>query len=322
MLYQKARAIGSMLKYWGYDIPRYFKYLNYLNYNSTEERFKGVLSMNYHVIEKGLTMAEPRLGFGEAQVFKILDLLNEYLNKGYSLLEFEFIQSVKVLNEYLEFHKKNNHEINEKISTEIKKINQKSNIYSSSEQLVFHQGSFFSYANSSFDKFALSRHSVRNYISKEITDEIIADCIKIAQNAPSSCNRQPIRAYAIKESCLIKNVLDLQSGNRGFGHLSNSLFVITSNLSLFQNFIERNEPAINAGMFSMAFLYALHQKGIGACSLNWSVTPDRDRSLRDLLSIPNNEMIHLIISCGYPPDNFKVAASPRIDVDHILKIIK
>jgi len=322
MYYQKARALGAMFKYWGYDIQRHFKHLNYLNKNKTIDGLKGLLSMNYHVIEKGLTMPEPRLGFGESQLFSLLKLLNEYYSKGLNPAENEFVWSVRILNEYLEFHKINNYQVSETLINEINKITYKCNILSSSAQLEFDKEKFFSMSNSSFDQFAISRHSIRNYSPKEISDDIILSCVRIAQNAPSSCNRQPIRVYAVKENSQIKKILELQSGNRGFGHLTNVLFIITSNLNLFQDFSERNEPALNAGMFSMTLLYALHFHGIGACSLNWSVSPERDKNLRNLMKIPDNEQIHLIISSGYPPKTFKVAASPRNDINYVLNIIK
>jgi nitroreductase len=321
-LYKRVRAIGAMFKYWGYDIPRYFKYLNYVNNNNSEEKLKGILTKNYHAIEKGLTMPSPRLGFGESHIDELTSVLNKYQIKGYNLSEYEFIYSINVLNEYLKFHKRNNYPISEKIINEIHELDYKTKISDSSSQLTFTNASFFSMVNSSFDQFATSRHSVRNYISKEIPDETIIDCVKIAQRSPSSCNRQPIRVYVTKNKNLIEKTLKLQSGNRGFGHLSSIVFIITSDLSLFQDFLERNEPALNAGMFSMSLLYALHQQRIGGCSLNWCATPQNDKALHNIMSIPDNEMIHLIISGGYPPETFKVAASPRKNTENILKIVK
>jgi len=101
-------------------------------------------------------------------------------------------------------------------------------------------------------------------------------------------------------------VLELQNGNRGFGHLTNILMVITSNISLFTN-NEKNEPFLNAGLFSMTLLYALHFNMVGACLLNWAVTESNDKKLRELLKIPENEQIVVLIACGYLPDEFKIA---------------
>lgn len=321
-IYKKTRAILAMLKFFGYDIRRYFKHFNYINNKNSLDKYRGELIMNYHVIEKGLTMPETRLGFGqEAQLPTLLTLLEQYLAQGYSMEELEFVYSLKTLNEYLNFHEKNNFKINEILVSRIKELNRICKIKEKAEQLSFTENMFFEYKDSSFDKFAFSRHSVRNYSSKDIPEKVISHCVAVAQKSPSSCNRQPIKVYAIKNQEKKMQILKLQSGNRGFGHLANTIFVITSNLSLFQSFPERNEPALNAGLFSMSFLYALHQQGIGACSLNWCVSLNRDRSLRELLKIPDNEQVHLIISSGYLPEKFEVAASPRQEIEKILKFI-
>ncbi|MDV7140197.1 nitroreductase family protein [Maribacter sp. TH_r10] len=322
-LYKKTRALLAMFKYFSYDIRRYFKHFNYINKKNSLDKFKGELIMNYHVIEKGLTMPETRLGFGQAaQVPNLIGLLEEYLSQGYSVKELEFVYSLKTLNEYLGFHKKHDFSIKEDLIRRIEALNEKCNIREQSKQCLYTEQEYFKNKDAAFDLFAITRHSVRNYSSKDIPEDIIAHCVKVAQKSPSSCNRQPIKVYAVKDEAKKIEILKLQSGNRGFGHLANTIFVITSNLSLFQNFPERNEPALNAGLFTMSFLYALHQQKIGACSLNWCVSVDGDRALRKLLEIPDNEQVHLVISSGYLPERLEVAASPRQTVDKVLKVIQ
>jgi nitroreductase len=322
IFYKKLRAQLAMVKFFGYDIRRYFKHFNYIHNKNTLDKFNGELTMNYHVIEKGLTMPETRLGFGQAaQVKTLLDLLDLYIEKGYSANELEFTHSLKVLNEYLSFHEKHNFKINDDLTYRIQNLAKTHSISGHAKQLVYTDKEYFKYKDETFDVFAMSRHSVRNYSSKEISDEIIAHCVAIAQKSPSSCNRQPIRVYAVKDEYKKSEILKLQSGNRGFGHLANTIFVITSNLSQFQTFPERNEPALNAGLFSMSLLFALHQQNIGACPLNWCVSIDRDKKLRTLLEIPENEQVHLTISSGYLPEKLEIAGSPRQAVEKILKII-
>jgi hypothetical protein len=105
--------------------------------------------------------------------------------------------------------------------------------------------------------------------------------------------------------------LDLQNGNRGFGHLAETLLVVTSVISTTKDIHERNENHLNGGMFIMTLLNALHFHKIAACSLNWSVSNDKDMKLRQLLEIPENEVVLMVISCGIVPDEFAVASSPR-----------
>lgn len=303
----------------GTDIKRY---LTFLNYNfSSQDKYLGVITIKYHVIEKGLTMPQTRLGFGKTHILDLCNLINEYHDKGYDVNQFEIRYASLVLNEYKKFHQDQQYELEPEILTVINKTVVLTNYPQSSTQLNFTSDSFFQSVNDQFPAFAQSRHTIRNYSPEKIPIEELVDAVRIAQNAPSSCNRQPVRAYIVTKDSAIKTILNLQGGNGGFGHLATSLFVITSNISLFQDVLERWQPTLNAGFFGMALLYALHFKKIGCATLNWSEDKRKDKKLRSFLNIPPNEHVHLLICCGYLPDEFRVAASLRNDVKHICKII-
>lgn len=318
----KLRLFGAIVKYWGYDVIRFTKHLNYNYSNNSLDKMKGVLTMNYHVIEKGLTMPETRLGFGEMQVRTLLGLLNSYESRGFSKTEYEYVYSYKILKEYLEFHNKKNFKLNSSIQDSVQTALNQNNSVEGSRQLYFKKEDYFKHTESSFESFALSRFSVRNYNDKIIPKAIIDNCIKIAIKSPSSCNRQPVKIYAVQNKELKEKILKLQSGNRGFGHLADTIIVVSTNISFFQNYAERHELAINAGLFSMSLMYALHSNKIAACPLNWSVPPERDKSLKKILNIGDNEMVNMLISCGYTPNEFSVACSPRESIANILTLIK
>ncbi len=61
----------------------------------------------------------------------------------------------------------------------------------------------------------------------------------------------------------------------------------------------------------MTLLNALHFNEIGACSLNWSVSEDKDMKLREVIKVPENDVVLMIIACGYLPEEFAIASSPR-----------
>jgi len=278
--------------------------------------------MNYHVIEKGLTMPKTRLGFGEVQILSLIELIRLFQFKGFSKNIMEYDYSLKILKEYLEYHNIRNFKLKENIENEIKNILRKKDSNRSSKQQFYNREEYFASTGIDFEKFALSRYSVRNFTSEKIPNQILERCINTAIKSPSSCNRQPVKVYAIKGEKTKEEILNLQSGNRGFGHLADTVLVVTTNISFFQNYMERHELALNAGMFSMSLLFALHNEKIAACSLNWSVHPKKDKDLHNLINIPKNEMINLLIVCGYTPKNFSVANSPRNNSKTVLKIIE
>ena len=308
--------LKTTLAYW-YDIKRFTFYSNTYYRFDNPIKVKGQLTILYHVIEKGLTMPETRFGFGMKIIQELTDLCSFYIQKGYDTRDQIFFHSIEVLNEYLRFHVLNNFSLEANIIKGINEVSSAARIDTSSSQYHFSNSEFFKDHHSSFVEFCKSRHSSRNFLQKDIPIETIYQCIELANRSPSDCNRQPIRVYIIKNQQKMRKVLDLQNGNRGFGHLANTLFVIASDISSFQG-MERNEPFLNAGLFSMTLLYALHFHKIGACLLNWAAPDSKDKKLRTLLQIPENEQIAVLIACGYLPDEFKIAISPRLEVPKII----
>lgn len=317
---KKLRIWRMIYLTYGPDIRKFSELL--MKHTTNQDNYTARITEIYHVLEKGLTMPEPKFGFGENQILELLALLKQYRKLNFDTTIPEINYAIKVLNEYVHFHKSNNFELKQEILKGIEEIGQKLCCFDCSKQLYFTKESFLKYYSSNFAEFSQSRHSLRNYSSEIIPLEELIDSVKLAQNAPSSCNRQPVRVYLLRRRSLIQQVLDLQGGNRGFGHLVTSVFVITANISCFKNLLERWQPAINAGFFGMALLYALHSKKIGATILNWSKEASLDKKLSQILDIPKNEQIEFLISCGYPAKEFKIPASPRKDVESICKIIE
>lgn len=317
----KIRLTASLLRNgFFYDFIRYLKYSNSQNHFDSIEQLEAIITFNYHVIEKGLTMPETRLGFGTSKIQELVDYCNLFLSKSYNLQSTAFTHAVQTINEYLLFHKSVKYQLPEKLVHNIKSLSQKASINNHSNQLTFSKEEFFKMSDKSFKQFAYSRHTVRNYSSEDISLDTFKECIEIAQKSPSACNRQPNHAYIVKNKKLQEQILNIQSGNRGFGNLANTLIILTGDLSVFRFGEERNAVFFNSGMFAMTLIYALHYKKIGSCALNWDVNPSKDQVLRDLLDIPTSQTITLILSCGYLPQQVKIASSPRKEVDSILHI--
>ncbi|WP_346864259.1 nitroreductase family protein [uncultured Draconibacterium sp.] len=279
--------------------------------DSKAEKVKRNLTLAYHIVEKGLTMPEPRPGFGRAVVLDLGRTIFEYDSMKLPQTELEFKQSVSVLKEYKAFHKQIGFQLDEEVQQMLDKVEISYQTIEGDKQLHISKDDYFSAINEPFDHFCKSRYSVRNYTTEEIPLEVLYECIDLAQKSPSFCNRQPSRVHIVKSPEKKEQILAIQNGNRGFGHLAETLLVITSIISTTKDIHERNENHLNGGMFSMTLLNALHFKKIGACSLNWSVSEDREIKMRKLLNLAANEIPLLIISCGYVPNELAIASSPR-----------
>lgn len=281
-------------------------------YNDSEvERLKRDLTLQYHIVEKGLTMPEPRPGFGRLVVLKLCDLVMTYDKMQLPTEALEFSQSVSVLKEYHHFHQSIAFALDAEVSSKLSPIVDGFKNVVGLSQISTSNELYFKNINAPFDIFSHSRYSVRNYSSEEVPVELLLECVELAQKSPSFCNRQPTRVHIVKSADKKQAILDIQNGNRGFGHLAETLIVLTSVISTTKDIHERNENHLNGGMFAMSLLFAMHFKKIAACALNWAVSEDKEVTMRRVLALEPNEIPLLVISCGFAPDNFKVAASPR-----------
>src|SRR5690606_10197493 len=106
--------------------------------------------------------------------------------------------------------------------------------------------------------FFASRHSIRSFDNDRIERSLIEEAVRMALFTPSACNRQPWRVYVVDDHKLLREVLNLQGGNRGFGDTVPCVLVVTGDLSATLHVGERYQPWLDGGMFAMSLVYAFH----------------------------------------------------------------
>ncbi len=310
----------SYILYYKYDRCRYVKFSALVRRDDSFEKLVGGITQECHVIEKGLTMPEIRLGFGTKTIMKLIDLCNSYLEFNYDSNNDFFLHSISVLNEYKRLHERLDYSDNKLLLIRISELTRKVNYWPEVTQLEFIDNAYFSDSTATFDKFSFSRHSVRNFNgSADISD--LNKAVKLSLNAPSSCNRQPCRVYLIENKDIIRNVLLLQNGNRGFGHLVNNLMLITAELGVYSGINERNSAYIDGGIFTMNLVYSLHFYKVGVCILNCNFLKEAEVQIRSLVNIPESEVLIVLLACGNVPEKFKVTISKRRSIESALKRI-
>jgi nitroreductase len=302
-----------------YDFWRYLKFSATIAPHETKARMQGRIIATYHVIEKGLSLKEPRTGFGMGIVTALIELLEKYSEK-YTWDETAQV-ALNTLLAYNNFNLSRGH-INEDLNVRLTKL--KSRCVGEQHQTT-EGGTRFVEKEAikaavavNFQEFVNSRHSVRNFASDDVPLDLIQDSASIALKTPSVCNRQTWKIHVFSDDALKQKVLSYQNGNRGFGHTASKVVLVTCDLSNFLDAGERNQAFIDGGMFSMSFIYALHSFGVGTCCLNWSVTSERDQALRREIPIPETEVIIMMIAVGSLPDQFYVANSARRKVQEIV----
>lgn len=311
-LYRRAKLYSAK----GIDRRRYALHSTTLHKAETKEQKRGSLTFNYHKLEKGLALPEPRPGFAKATALGLIKELKEY--------ETEFGRddmSEIVVSVLTEYHNANaNHGI---VFSELAAFLEDDGrlIVSDIEagSVSINKGDLFPVSTEMANQFLLSRRSVRQFTGAPVSQSDIEAAITVAQRAPSVCNRQSGRVFWSNEPEKIEGILAHQNGNRGFGHMLGAVLVVTSELAKFRDVGERNQPYVDGGIFAMAVAFALHARGIGSCMLNWSVEPKVDAALRAEFGLPENHIVITMIGCGHAKDTLRVAASPR---DHTTDVLK
>lgn len=302
-----------------YDKEIFLKHSNTLLHD-TQLKYIGIIVQLYHVIEKGLTMPNMKLGFGQPRLINLIDECTSYQMK-YDTTNIQYQHALGVIAEYKKTHEEQQYPLEENLINKINNLLEKAGDVKITQQFTKTKDDYFKYQNAAFDQFSNSRHSVRSF-SGEIKMEQIEESIRLAQNTPTACNRQPIRVHVIENKDLIAAAFNIQNGNRGFGHLIDKLVVITADISCNQQSEERNLPYVDGGIYTMNLLYALHFNKVAAIPLNWARRKEDDLKMRKIIPIPDSEVIIVFIGCGNLPEEFKLAVSKRNDYKDIYKVYK
>ena len=266
--------------------------------------------MGYHVLEKGLTMPHRRLGFGRGAVVHLMNLVASFERRFGA--DAQVSHAVGVLRAYRELHR----DWPEPMPRLDAFLAERADVPAAHEPHVT-RAEFFAAKDAPFPEFAASRHVVRHFAGP-VPRETIESAVALATTAPSACNRQHARVHVIDDTALRDRLFAAQGGTRGFGQDADKVIVVTADLSTVRWGWERHDCYVNGGIFVMNLCYALHYFGVAHCILHWSVPPKVDRAAHDFLGIPPNEAIEQVIACGMPPEQFDVAASPRLVASDIL----
>ena len=292
-----------------YDMAQFMKNAGALHLDR-KAAARAEIVMGYHVIEKGLTMPRRRLGFGKGAVVHLMNLIDSFERRFGN--DSQVHHAVGVLRAYRELHR----EWPEPMPRLDAFLAARRDVSAAVEPHVA-RADFFAAKDAPFPEFAASRHVCRHFAGP-VPRETVEKAVEIAATAPSACNRQHARVHVVDDPALRDRLFALQGGTRGFGADADKVLVVTADLSSVRWAWERHDCYVNGGIFVLNLCYALHYLGVAHCILHWSVPPETDRAAHEFLGIPSNEAIVQVIACGLPPEEFDVAASPRLAVSEIL----
>lgn len=310
-----SRAFKAFYPSFYYDLDRYSRHSIKNTYPKNNTQLTAKIISLYHVIEKGLIMPDRRLGYGKDRIELLLTLLKQYKKHYLYDKSIHYNSALKVLKTYIDIHESSEIDVNYiKLFLENESFDKKTN----GGYFELDKKTFIEKGKGNFEDVVEVRKSIRNFSTEPVSKEIIYEAIKIAQNSPSTCNRQSARVYLFSEKDKIMEALKLQEGSRGFDHKIDKLLMIGYDIEAYQGSGDRSSGYIDASLFAMSLLYALTYKGLGSVSLNWSKSKEKDVNLRKAINIKESHNIVFFIGVGNLNDKTDIAVSARHNIDDIL----
>lgn len=315
--YQQLKAQFNRIKtslYFLTDMTTVYRGMHWKIGGNTEVQLTSELLFQFHKIEKGLVLPGPKRFFGEEPARAVIKLLSAWDTNSLPRANPVYLGALETLQAYksrlIDYSLDKDNKILPLLTDFLQKnpLRAPSLITPQKLQTLSHS-SHLPYEN--FKDLALARRSVRSFDPQQVPVDRIHTALELALLSPSACNRQPCKVYLVQDESKKKELLALQNGNRGFGHLIPTLAIIVADTGVFFDASERHEPYIDGGLFSMSFMYALASQGVATCCLNWCVAPENDKQLKRLLGIPANEVVVMLMAVGHPAEETYVPKSPR-----------
>lgn len=313
---QRARQLAGLAANSLYDMRRFWR-SSFTTGAHGRENMRARMAMDGHFLEYGLSLRGTTPGHGQDRALRLAQDLDRYVATYGPDASTEI--AVRMLQAWLT--------LAEGADQPLDRIRSLLSRHETSRETGLRGGAetvgaeeILSAGRMDFLRFAEARHSIRDYAPDAVPMDSIERAVQAAQQSPASCNRQTCRAHIWTDPAMRARVLALQNGNRGFGDLLGGVAVITSDLAHWEQPHERYQAWVDGGMFAMSFVYGLHAEGLGSVMLNWSVTRQRDRELRQLIKLPDTELVITMVGFGCLPDCLRVCVSQRRPLDTTLRL--
>jgi nitroreductase len=309
-------AIDVIRTFWEYYLDAlYYKRYSMLM-NKSPKNYEYQILLRLHGLEKGICMPDSRK-FGQEKIEVLIDIMSKAkiigeVTTGYLMAE-------GIIREWIELFEKNHwtdDPVYQKVKLNYNEIVSDDAIDSGIIRINKEQ--ILEKVNGNFSDLCYSRHSTRRYSSVPLKNSDIDECISLAKMSPSACNRQMCKIYWIESEQLRSVMESIGLGLSGFSKETANYLVITFDMKAFNYYGERDQGYFNAGLFVMNFTYALHYKGIGSCCLQWGQAHSVEKKIKNILNIPQDEKIAVVLAAGYYDDENIVPLSHRRDNEEIL----
>ena len=301
--------LHEMWCYW----RRLLKYNAMFNTDNDIQKMQYTLLRENHVIEKGMSMSNPRKGFGQGKVSALIKRLRKY-NNHYGNYDKSFlIYPLSTIKAYITYQQQDNVDI-QNIENDFHELCKEAGINAEELKLtaginIISSESLQRDAKSDFVSLLNSRHSIRYFKDELPEKEKLEKALEMASRTPSACNRQAWHThFYFGTTC--HQLLKMQGGCNGFEENIHCCIVVTADMKGFLDY-EPFQCYIDGGLYAMNLINALHYEGLGTIPLSCGFYHTKLKEIHKTFDIPENETLIVIIGCGNLTDEIKIAVSSR-----------
>lgn len=309
-----------------------FRHCGKLGKEAYQAFFENSMLVEVHSVEKGLGLRDTQPGHSAKPVINLLNKMFGYISSGYDVNHFAFAETFRVITAYMDFQKQFDTskfaafpEIERKYTKLCEKIGEE---YLAATRSSLSAGShivtkddMMQGATVDFDRLISSRHSIRMYDDRSIDADTLKKIIKLANKAPSACNRQPTEVYFSSNKEIVEKIDALITGSNGFKGETPNYMVVTTNRARFHT-VEQFQWYINGGIYLSFLTLAMHSLGIGSCIMQWKAFHKNENELKKLLGISKTEAIIAIVGCGYYQEETCCIYAQRKSIEDTLHIVE
>ena len=176
-----------------------------------------------------------------------------------------------------------------------------------------------------FLELVKNRYSVRSYLAKNVSRDILERCLEAARLAPSACNSQPWYFIVVDNPELKEKLAEAAfSGIYSLNDFAKkapvlvavitekSCYAVTLGAALRGTQYNR----IDIGIACEHFVLEAEEEGLGTCWIGWF----NERAAKKILKVLPWKKIDVMISLGYP-DNAGPQKKERKPLSEISKFI-
>ncbi|GAB4534194.1 MAG: hypothetical protein Tsb0014_20200 [Pleurocapsa sp.] len=270
------------------------------------------LRRNIHRIEKGLSYQKLKSFFAEDYILETVNILNQ-IKANNPQQQNTIDWSEAVLNEYF------------KICQHTPQIKKAYDLYQT-VSIKNNQPNWYPYCEKNrpnltinyenLYQLALRRRSVRFYLERTVSFDVIEKAMEVAALSPSACNRQAFKFLFYNQKNIISKISKIPGGINGY-ELPSIIILVGSYRAYFDE-RDINAPIIDASLAAMAFQFALETLGLSSVCINWPNVTLKDKQIRQIIDLAEDEFVIMLMGVGYPDPNGKIAYSAKKNIDQLV----